>query len=115
MKRLSYAGAMLIAAASLAACGSSSNSTPTNPPSTAASEYAASQSTFMSNCIPSAQRNGLSQEDASAYCGCAFRGLQSTVPYQDYIAWSSSTTSSAPNPPQIQSIIDACNANRSAY
>ena len=94
---------------SVAACSSGSgtvtqaSSPPVSPaqPSLAATAgteggyNATVEDTFMTSCTPALTGEGISQQAAEAYCGCAYTELESTVPFDEFEAATSDPSSKA--------------------
>lgn len=129
MSRLRIALALGSAALVLSAC---SSTTTTEAPSAAPSEAATSaapttsaavpagytpevEEAFVSNCTQAATGSGTSASDAKAICGCFYRGLEATVPFEDFVAADQAAAEGQAIPQEWQQIGTACQSDTATF
>lgn len=120
------AGVLLVGGA-LAGCSSSSSggssASPTSPSSatgtsgsTAGAGYTKeTEGIFVEACVSAAQTNGTSEADARAICGCTYRGIAKTIPYEQYVKADEDAAKGSPVPTQFTDIRDECNRDPNVY
>lgn len=130
VSRLRIALALGTAAVVVSACSSTSSSTPATsaaapseaPPSSPAasqaipSGYTAEvEEAFVSNCTQAATGSGTTQSAAKAICGCFYRGLESTVPFEEFVAADQAAAQGQDIPQEWQQIGTACQSDTQAF
>lgn len=120
-------GTVFVLGGSLVGCSSGSSTpsaTPTTTVTTTATptstaiptDYNAEiESTFVGACVTAAKTNGTSEADASAICGCTYRGIAKKIPFKDYVAADQDAQKGSPVPKAFTDIRDECNADPNAY
>ncbi|MEI2718470.1 MAG: hypothetical protein V9E98_16020 [Candidatus Nanopelagicales bacterium] len=128
---LGLAGSV-IALAGLTACSSTSSTTtassapatsaaaPTAAPTiaepTTASGYSAeTEKNFVDACTTQAAAGGMTQAAAKSLCGCWYRGIEQTVPFEDFLAADQDAATGAPVPDDMIKIGEQCESNPSVF
>ncbi|MFZ1362547.1 MAG: hypothetical protein WAS05_06385 [Candidatus Nanopelagicales bacterium] len=111
MKKIVIAAAFSLALVGMAGCSSSSTTSNSN-------EYTAEQEQqFLNGFANSPTLKGVPAEYVQAVGQCVWRGFQSQISYNDFVAYDQNPTSSETQgtATQVQQITQACQANQSAY
>ncbi|MEI8081900.1 MAG: hypothetical protein WCI74_08665 [Actinomycetes bacterium] len=117
-KRLVVAvGVAVVLGGSIAGCSSSSSSSSTPQPSASGGYSDGTKQAFVGSCTSALVRDGMSETEASAKCGCAYRGLVAKIPFADYAAADAAAAgpSPSPMPTAIAEIMSVCRSDPSAY
>ncbi len=128
MPRMRLAVVLGTSVAGLLLAGCSSTTTTTTPstsaavPSPPASSAAAGEgytaeieAQFVSNCVTSASAGGTSKADAEAICGCVYRGVETKIPFEDFLAADESAASGGELPQEIATITQSCQQDPEAF
>ncbi len=70
---------------------------------------------FVDNCTQAATGSGTAQSTAKAICGCFYRGLESTVPFEEFVAADKAAAAGQAIPEAWQQIGAACQSDNNAF
>lgn len=130
MSRLRIALALGSAAVILTACSSTTTTTEPSAPAPSEAGTAAAPTTsgaiptgytpeveeaFVSNCTQAATGSGTTASDAKAICGCFYRGLEATVPFEDFVAADQAAAEGQDIPQEWQQIGAACQSDTATF
>lgn len=115
------AGVLLAGCSASVSTGTTSSApatdTPTTQPTAAATGgYTAEiENTFNTNCVTSATQAGSAKADATAICGCIYRGIEAEIPFDEFVAADKAAAEGAALPDSWSSIVSGCQTDPTSF